>query len=801
MKSLLLKLLLFCLLSVNTFQSFASHLVGSEISYSCTTTPGIWHIKIAFYRDCSGTPMGNCTGVCGSTCSYTINWAVTDPGYNYSGNFNVNLTSVSNLNAYPTCATAKSNCTNMGCETAGNFTPGIEKYLFEGDVDLGTSVIPANCCNVRIYYSECCRNAGITTGAAGQNFYIEALINRCATPCNNSPEFSNDPFAILCGGQAFTFNNGAIDPDHDSLTFAFAPALKDSGTSVTYNPPYSYDAPMPYGTPKNGPFPLGIRCDAHSGDIMFTPSYGSSSNFIGVMAIEVKQWRTINGVPTNIGTTRRDIQMWLISCPPNHPPTIMTSPSSGIQPILSWQVCAGQQICFNVIGKDTDFLPYNSPSISDTTYVTWNGALASKGATFLPTYNLANRTTNGPREDNYQFCWTPSDSDASPIPYYFTATSKDSRCPYPGKATRSFVIQVLAKAGVSIVKNNLGCGKWSLSYIKNIPSQTFTSTVWYISKVPNDYSGMNFRSYANTVTPPNQNFTIGGKYLIELDINTAGSTGGLACQAKFFDTLFVDSASINKSLNISVNDTFSCSANPINIHSTITHTNTSPPYHYKWYDANLNTTILSLTDSLIIVPSSTKIFTVEVTDSFNCFATKNFKVSGKPTTSAITGCTTCNKNTNQSYYVNYTSGSTYQWLITNGTEFSGGNTYWISVKWGNQNTGKVAVQESNSYCVGDTVSLNVNLTNTGIDEENVFNNFSVFPNPTTGLLNIELETSEKNIDLEVFDIIGKSLLKTTAKHNGGLLQKTIDISHLHEGIYFVKISAGEKNTTVKVSLK
>jgi len=34
-----------------------------------------------------------------------------------------------------------------------------------------------------------------------------------------------------------------------------------------------------------------------------------------------------------------------------------------------------------------------------------------------------------------------------------------------------------------------------------------------------------------------------------------------------------------------------------------------------------------------------------------------------------------------------------------------------------------------------------------------------------------------------------------------LFQKTLNLSALQEGIYFVKISAGEKSTTVKVTLK
>jgi len=366
------------------------------------------------------------------------------------------------------------------------------------------------------------------------------------------------------------------------------------------------------------------------------------------------------------------------------------------------------------------------------------------------------------------------------------------------KSTRSFAIQVLGKADVSIIKKGSDCGQWTLSYIKNKPNQSLISTTWNISKVANDYSMSNVNTYLNTVSPPIQHFTAPGEYLVELDIKSTGPVGGQACQAQFFDTIRVDTPSANRSLTVLVNDTVSCNNLPITIYPKISQSNIPPPYYYKWYSGS---TLVSTSDSFTVNPILTKSYTVEIKDSLNCTAIKTFYVSGKPVTSAITGSTSCNKSSTQSYYVNFTAGSTFNWFIENGTQTYGGHTNSIGVLWGNQSMGKVAVQENNQYCLGDTVSLNVSLTNTGIEEKNVFNNLSVYPNPTTGLLNVDFETSEKTVDIEVLDISGKSILKTSSKHSGGLFQKTLDLSALHEGIYFVKISAGEKNTTVKVTLK
>ncbi|MES2560696.1 MAG: hypothetical protein V4590_13205, partial [Bacteroidota bacterium] len=294
-----------------SFHANASHVVGSDVTYKCTSTPGVFEVTLVLYRNCDGGAT-LCANTCGAACTQTMNVNGADPACASSsfGSFSLSLVDVRDVNVNPDCPNAKNTCTNMNCKTPGTYTPGIERYEFKGFANIGpTSGIPSNCCNVRFSWTLCCRNGQIGTGAANQNFYVDAVINRCLSvaPCNSSPTLENDPFAVMCGGENYVFNNGAIDPDLDSMSYAFTPALQGFNGPVSYLPPFSAVTPMPWSGAATAEFPGGIRCDPLTGDISFTPGNTSGQNFYGVMAIEVKQWKTIGGVPTVIGVTRRDI--------------------------------------------------------------------------------------------------------------------------------------------------------------------------------------------------------------------------------------------------------------------------------------------------------------------------------------------------------------------------------------------------------------------------------------------------------------------------------------------------------------
>jgi hypothetical protein len=65
------------------------------------------------------------------------------------------------------------------------------------------------------------------------NFFTEATVNRCQTPCNSAPVFTNDAAALVCAGADFVYNLGAVDPDGDSLSYSFAESLVAQGFEVT----------------------------------------------------------------------------------------------------------------------------------------------------------------------------------------------------------------------------------------------------------------------------------------------------------------------------------------------------------------------------------------------------------------------------------------------------------------------------------------------------------------------------------------------------------------------------------------
>jgi Secretion system C-terminal sorting domain len=650
---------------------------GGEISYSCTNTPGVWKVKLVLYRDCSDLQLGNCMS-CGSACGWTLKWSTIDSGWLHNGSFTVMLTSVSDLNPIPQYPSGKSICTNTGCVTAGIVTPGIEKFVYEGEVNLGSTILSTTLCNVRIYFDQGSQRHGyINTGPAGENFYIEAIINRCDAannPCSSSPELTNDPIAVICNYQSFVFNNGAIDPEHDSITYAFSPALTDHGTSATYTSPYTYDAPMPYSGTKSAPFPLGISCDRQTGDIMFRPSL-STVPFVGVINIEIKQWRTINGVPTCIGITHRDMQMWIYNCSANNYPELKTNPSNGSLPKFNWGICAGNQLCFNVIGKDTDFHPSNTPPVSDTTYLSWNNALSSKGATFLPTYNVSQRSTNGPREDNYQFCWTPSEADISSIPYYFNVNVADNRYPNFGRMSRSFSVTVYPKADVTINKHFIKCAKCSLNFVNNNPSQNFASIVWQISKVANDFRGLNVNTYKDVQTTPTQQFSDTGKYVVELDISTLLGS----CTSQFFDTIY---NTILYRIEPGI-DTTLCSGTPIQLKAN--YAGGKEPLSFMWYDTLQKNTSLSSLDSLIISPTTSTQYIFKITDSWGCVLsdTSTIHINSVPKSTLPVSSRIC-EGTNYTLDAGNNSGNIKRYFWSTGDTSrtitrSDSNTFWIRI--------------------------------------------------------------------------------------------------------------------------
>jgi hypothetical protein len=71
------------------------------------------------------------------------------------------------------------------------------------------------------------------------------------------------------------------------------------------------------------------------------------------------------------------------------------------------------------------------------------------------------------------------------------------------------------------------------------------------------------------------------------------------------------------------------------------------------------------------------------------------------------------------------------------------------------------------------------------------NNIRVYPNPTDTVLNVA--SNEAIIQIRIFNVLGKEILKTTSK--------VIDVSQLNQGIYLIEIEEDNNQTIIKRFVK
>lgn len=98
---------------------------------------------------------------------------------------------------------------------------------------------------------------------------------------------------------------------------------------------------------------------------------------------------------------------------------------------------------------------------------------------------------------------------------------------------------------------------------------------------------------------------------------------------------------------------------------------------------------------------------------------------------------------------------------------------------GGAGSGNITVFEN------DTITLSTSSFN--LEE----NNIKVYPNPTDAVLNVT--SNETIIQIRIFNVLGKEILKTTSK--------TIDVSQLNQGIYLIEIEGDNNQTIIKRFIK
>lgn len=113
----------------------------------------------------------------------------------------------------------------------------------------------------------------------------------------------------------------------------------------------------------------------------------------------------------------------------------------------------------------------------------------------------------------------------------------------------------------------------------------------------------------------------------------------------------------------------------------------------------------------------------------------------------------------------------------------------------------------NSTAGGSNIAVDnilvVNDAGTGIETRSLSTEaLSVYPNPSEGFVKLKLELSRNTTaQIEVVDIVGKTVFSSQHAAIAGSNVIDLDLTSLHEGIYFVKTSANGTSGTAKLILK
>lgn len=84
--------------------------------------------------------------------------------------------------------------------------------------------------------------------------------------------------------------------------------------------------------------------------------------------------------------------------------------------------------------------------------------------------------------------------------------------------------------------------------------------------------------------------------------------------------------------------------------------------------------------------------------------------------------------------------------------------------------------------------------NTAAVDNLIFNKVEIFPNPTTGILNIK---TDRVLDIKISDMLGREIYA----NNNVLDNSTIDLSNMEKGVYMVSVTNGIQTETKKIILE
>lgn len=199
----------------------------------------------------------------------------------------------------------------------------------------------------------------------------------------------------------------------------------------------------------------------------------------------------------------------------------------------------------------------------------------------------------------------------------------------------------------------------------------------------------------------------------------------------------------------------------------------TPGYSYNWSPATgLSSTNTASTNAS---PTSTTVYTLTVTDANGCVSTSSVTIN---VVNAVCSNGNGNSNNNGIGNGNTTPSGNYKVMVCHKTGKSW-NQLCVSVN-------AVASHLAHGDMVGPCPS-NMKLAMENGEEETEMKDVIVYPNPTTGMVNVMLPHGVENAQIIIADVTGKVVVNTTANQE----KKELNLSSLSKGVYLIQVKNNE----------
>lgn len=599
---------------------------------------------------------------------------------------------------------------------------GVQEYIY-----MDTIMLPRG--QWTISFDIASRDTGITdvdfVSPSSVDLYVAATLDNANFPVDNSPVFINIPTFYLTAGQTYDLNFGAYDIDGDSLSYEF-------DTSLTYVTGLSDSVPMFSSTAVTFNYTTGI--------MNVTPD-SQQATIISLIANKYRQRQLI-------GSAEQSFEIMVGNVPVGQMPTTTGINGTGQFEI---SVCARDTLQFTLPTADPD----------SGQVVTFNSVSTLPGATF--TADTSSRPTG-------TFFWAPDSTMVSGTPYILYFELDDNACPFYGR--QAYAIKIY-------VNNCHNGGVWP-----GDANNDFVANVYDLLAIGlayNDTGSVRPGASTNWVSQPCADWADSipsGVNAKNADCNGDG---------------VVDSNDVGA----------------IYLNYGLTHNKTSQP------DRSAPLQLYGNLSSNIVRPGDTLLMAVMLGDSIN--AANN--VYGLAFSLNYDNRFMVIDSTSANFSSNWLRPAGGQLLSmakflpglqsvdigavrTNHTDTSG-NGEILKLRFFVKDTPSITGIDSQSVVIGfsgiklidaNGVDIPVSLANdtmlwksattTGINEPTVGGDFQIYPNPSTGQLNIMLPGNAAINHIDIYNLIGESIAAENSVQGN---RATVVIPTASTGIYMVTV--------------